>query len=81
MSTVSEPSPSGDSLVSFWLDSIAAIKDTTENGALLVMKNGTERRMTLVTDFRVLYLANGSRSSEKLDLAKIKSLEFLPSTK
>ena len=67
--------------MSLWLDSIAAIKDTTESNALLVMKNGAEERMSLVTDFRVLYLANQSRSSEKLDLAKIKSLEFLPSTK
>jgi hypothetical protein len=70
-----------NSLVSVWLDSIATIKDTTENDALLVMRDGTQRRMSLVTDFRVLYIANRSRNSEKLDLAKIKSLEFLPSTK
>ena len=71
----------GKSMVSLWLDRIAAIKDTTENNAPLVMKNGTEQRMSLVTDFRVLYLANRSRSPEKLDLAEIKSLEFLPSAK
>jgi hypothetical protein len=70
-----------NSLVSLWLDSIASIKDTTENDALLVMRDGTQRRMSLVTDFRVLYLANRSPTSEKLDLAKIKSLEFLPPTK
>jgi hypothetical protein len=70
-----------DTLVSLWLDSIAAIKDTTENDALLVMKSGAEHRLSLVTDFRVLYLGNRLRSSEKLDLARIKSLEFLPSTK
>lgn len=68
------------SLASFWLDSIAAIRDTTESGALLVMKDGTRRRISLVTDFRVLYLVNPSRSPEKLDLTKIKSLEFLPAT-
>ena len=71
---------SNNSLTSVWLDSIAAIKDTTENGALLVMKDGTGQRISLVTDFRVLYLANQSRSPEKLDLTKIKSLEFLPPT-
>src|SRR6266849_2438957 len=38
---------SNDSSVRFWLDSIAAIKDTTENGALLVMKDGTEQRLAL----------------------------------
>jgi hypothetical protein len=62
---------SNNSLASFWLDRIAAIKDTTENGALLVMKDGTGQRISL---------ANQSRSPEKLDLTKIKSLEFLPAT-
>ncbi len=71
----------GDSLVSFWLDSITAIKDTTENGALLAMKDGTQHRMSLVTDFRVLYTLNRSGGTEKLDLSKIRSLEFLPATK
>lgn len=70
----------GDSLVSFWLDSIAAIRDTTERDAWIVMKNGTARRVSLVTDFRVLYLANRSATAEKLDLGKIKSLEFLPTS-
>ena len=46
-----------------------------------MMKNGNEQRMSLVTDFRVLYLTDRSHSSEKLDLAETKSLEFLPSTK
>jgi len=71
----------GDSLLSLRLDSIAAIKDTTENDALLVMKSGTEQWMSLITDVRVLFLANRSHNSEKLDLVKIKSLEFLPHAK
>ena len=66
-----------DALVRAWFDSIAAIKDTTESDALFVMKDGTQRRMSLVTDFRVLYLANPSGAAEKLDLAKAKSIEFL----
>ena len=70
-----------DSLVSFWLDGIAAIRDTTDQEALIVMKNGAERRVSLVKDFRVLYLANRTLSPEKLDLGKIKSLEFLPATR
>jgi hypothetical protein len=71
----------GDSLVRFWLDNIAAIRDTTEQDALIVLKNGAGRRVSLVTDFRVLYLANRSPIPEKLDLGKITSLEFLSSTK
>jgi hypothetical protein len=59
------------------LDSIAAIRDTTANGALIVMKDGTRRRLTLLNDFRVLYLANRSRGARKLDIATVKSVEFI----
>jgi hypothetical protein len=41
------------------------------------MKDGTERRLAFVTDFRVLYLSNRIGLTEKLDLAKIRSIEFL----
>jgi hypothetical protein len=63
--------------VKFWLDNIAAINDINENGALVLMKDGTAQRIRLITDFRVLYLGNQSNRSEKLDLTRIKSLEFL----
>ncbi len=64
-----------------WLDSIASIKDATANDALFVMKDGTERRLSYVTDFRVLYVSNPTGRTEKLDLAKVRSLEFLDSGK
>jgi len=70
----------GGSLTTFWLDRIAAIRDTTEKDAFLVMKDGTGERVSLVNGFRVLYLANRTHNSEKLDLARIRSLEILPST-
>jgi hypothetical protein len=60
-----------------WLDSVLSIKDTTENGALFVMKDGTERRLAFVPDFRVLYVSNRIGGAQKLDLARIRSLEFL----
>jgi len=69
-----------DSLVSFWLDGMAAIRETTGQDVLIVMKSGAARRVSLVKDFRVIYLANGILSAEKLDLGEIKSLEFLPAT-
>lgn len=62
-----------------WLDSIASIKDATANDASFVMKDGTERRMGFVADFRVLYVSTSKGRTEKLDLAKIQSLEFLDS--
>jgi len=60
-----------------WFDSIASIKDATAADALFVMKDGTERRLAFVSDFRVFYVSNRIGLTEKLDLAKIRSLEFL----
>jgi hypothetical protein len=68
-----------DSLVRTWFDSLAAIQDTTASSALFVLKDGTSRRMSLINDFRVLYLANRLGGTEKLDLAKVKAVEFLAS--
>ena len=59
-----------------WIDSVASIRNTTVNDALFVMKDGTERRLAFVPDFRVLYVSSRSGRAEKLDLAKIQSLEF-----
>ena len=59
-----------------WFDSIAAIKDATAADALFVMKDGTERRLPFVSDYRVLYVSNRIGLTEKLDLAKIQSIEF-----
>jgi hypothetical protein len=66
-----------ESVVRTWLDSLAAIKDTTDQDALFVFKNGTSRRMSLITDFRVLYLANRLGGTERLDLTRIKTVEFV----
>lgn len=60
-----------------WLDSIASIKDTTERDALFVMKDGTEQRLAFEADFRVLYVSSRNDGTQKLDLAKIRSIEFL----
>ena len=61
-----------------WLDSIARITDITGNEAMVVMKDGTERRLGLIPDFRVLYVSNSNGRAERLDLSKIKSLELVP---
>ena len=74
--TVIKSKAENESLVKTWLDSIAAIRDTTATDALFVLKDGTARRLSLVTDFRVLYLASRLGGTEKLDLARIKSVEF-----
>ena len=64
--------------VSTWLDSLSAITDTTANDALFISKDGTRRRLTLLKDFRVIYIVNRTAGTDKVDLAKVKSIEFLP---
>ncbi len=64
-----------------WLDSIASVKDANENDALFAMRDGTEQRLSFVSDFRVLYVSNPSGRTEKLDLTTIRSIEFLASAK
>lgn len=59
-----------------WLDSLAAIRDITARDALFVMKDGTSRRMSLLYDFRVLYLASRLEGADKVDLGKLESVEF-----
>lgn len=66
-----------DPLVSTPLDTIATIRETTANDAVFTLRDGAVRRMSLVKDFRVLYLANPGGGTEKLDLAKVKAVEFL----
>ncbi|HYR84295.1 MAG TPA: hypothetical protein VE422_09485 [Terriglobia bacterium] len=67
----------GNSVIDTWLDSIAAIRDIHENEALFVSKDGSEQRLSFIPDFRVLYIASPGTATEKLDLARIKSLEIL----
>jgi hypothetical protein len=64
-----------------WIDELAAIKDITPNSALFVMKDGTQQRLSLIPDFRVLYLAGGRTRPGKLDLSTIQSLQMLASAK
>lgn len=64
-------------MVSSPFDSLSKIKDTTPNAALFVSKDGTEHRLSLVKDFRVLYLQGPSGGTEKLDLKSVTSVEFV----
>jgi hypothetical protein len=66
-----------NALVEMSFDSIVAIRDVREDGALFVLKDHSEQRLSLVPDFRVLYLAKEGTRKEKLDLATIKSFEIL----
>jgi hypothetical protein len=60
-----------------WIDTIGAIRDTTEHDALFVMHDGSRRRLSLLHDFRVLYYVDRSGREGRVDLAKVGSLEIL----
>ena len=60
-----------------WLDTIAAIQDITPKDALFVLKDGTARRLSVVHDNRFLYFADQRGAERKIDMADIKSIEFL----
>ena len=68
-------------LVGTPLDSIASINVATKDMAVLMMKDGTERHLALVPDFRVLYVTDRSGVNERIDMAKIRSVEFLATDK
>jgi hypothetical protein len=65
------------SVARIWIDTLSAVRDIRPDSALFVMKDGSQRRLSLITDFRVLYVNKGSTRTEKLDLSKIQSLEML----
>ena len=60
-----------------WLDTIAAIRDITSNDAMFVLKDGTARRLSVVHDNRFLYFADQHGGKGKIDIADIRSIEFL----
>jgi hypothetical protein len=69
-----------NSLERVWLDSISVIRETSGSSALFLMKDGTQRRLSLLTGFRVLYLGSGPGLPAKLDLGKVRSLQFNSTT-
>ena len=67
----------GDSRVTrTWLDTIAAIKDITPETALFVLKNGTERRLSVVHDNQFLYFERQNGVGGKINLSGVKLVEF-----
>jgi hypothetical protein len=55
-----------------WLDSVAAIRDITDQDALFVFKDGTVSRLQILSGNRYLYFANG-----RAEIGKFESVEFL----
>ena len=66
------------SLSRTWLDAICTIKATAPDRATLARRDGSQRMISLVNAFRVLFLTNSSGGTEKIDLADIGSVKFVP---
>jgi hypothetical protein len=65
--------------MSMWLDSLAAIKNVTKSDALFVFKDGSTRQLSIVNGNRFFYFANAHFGSGKIDVMKVRSIEFLSS--
>ena len=70
-----------NSLVKTPFASIAAIRETSQDDALFVLKDGRTRRLAWHKDSRVLYLTNPSGGTKKLDLAGVQAVEFLAASR
>ena len=68
------------SLVEMRLDTVVAIRRTAAGQTLFLFRDGTQQLLSLVPDFRVLYVVKRP-GTEKIDLAKVMSVEFLQSEK
>jgi len=55
-----------------WLDSVASVRHITNQDALFILKDGTSRRLPVISGNRFLYFANG-----KSEMGKFESVEFV----
>ena len=72
---------SDGSTAKIWIDGLSTIRDITPNSAVFTLKDGTQQRLLLITDFRVLYMDEAQAQPQRLDLSKIQSLQMLDSSK
>jgi len=58
------------------LATVTAIREICDGSALFVYRDGTERRVPLDRDNRILYLTASSGAVQKIDLQRLQSLEL-----
>jgi len=76
-----------ESVVTVWIDTIRLIRNGNDESAVFVLKNGTERRLWFIGDTpsvdnprfirRVLMVANDDGGQEKINIARLASVEFV----
>ena len=64
-----------------WLDGLASIREISHNAdgpvqAVFTLKDGSERRTSIIALNRVLYIQGRFGRTEKLDLASVARIDF-----
>jgi hypothetical protein len=64
-----------------WFDGLSSVHRISHDGhgpvqAILKFRDGTERQASIVEGNRVLYIRDGFRKTEKLDLASVTRIDF-----
>jgi hypothetical protein len=60
-------------------DTLASVRDISQDETLFVLKNGSTKRVSIPWDNRVLYVVNADGLQEKIELGQVKSLDFVRS--
>jgi len=68
----------GASLTQTNFDDISALEGINSAEVVLVLKDGSKQRRSVVSDNRVLYVTTADGRKEKIDLGAIESLNLLP---
>jgi hypothetical protein len=59
-------------------DTIAAIREISDDSAVFVSKDGSTRRVSVIPDNRVLYVIASDGHTQKIGLRQVKSIQFNP---
>jgi hypothetical protein len=59
-------------------DSIAAIREISNDSAVFVLKDGSTHRVSVIPDNRVLYVIASDGHTQKIGLRQVKSIQFNP---
>jgi hypothetical protein len=58
------------------LDEIALVRDINDGDAVVVLKDGSTRRVSVVPDNRVLYVIGADGRRQKIRLGQLTSIQF-----
>jgi hypothetical protein len=57
-------------------EKLGVIRDITTHAASFIARDGSKKRLTLLYDFRILYLEGSPGEERRIDLGEVESVEF-----